>query len=561
MDYLAEYVLNESVKGKSRTICPSCTPHRRASHQQTLTLSLTVDNDSVLYYCHHCGLKGRTKDTPREIPRWKKPNKQSSEVSSVVFDINNLPVLQDHHVEFLESRGISLETAKKVHLFPRPFYARELKQDVDGIAFPYFKNDTPYSSKMRSIEGKYWSSSGNRTTFYGDWLINPDNPTLIFVEGEIDCLSMVEAGIENSVSVPDGAQSGTRCLPELHHLKNAKRIIIAVDNDDPGYKLREDLIRRIGKSKTWICEWPEGIKDANEYLVQFGAESLKEYVNAASPLPVDGLYEASDYLDRVISIFRGQGSKGYSSGLGALDDHYSIPMGFLTVVTGYPNHGKSELVDNIVLNLAEKYGMHTVLWSPENGPEIHVAKLIEKIAKRPFFNPRHPNALKESEIGQYIGWISEHFAFIADSDEAEATIESILDRAEAAIMRYGSRILVLDPYNQLVRPSSQEFETEWIRKLLIKLKKFAQNHDIHVILVAHPRKPPAGIKIAPPMGHDISSSAHWNNVTDFGITVFLSETWQTEVYIWKVRFKWHGKKGMVALEYDTDTGRFRKSDW
>ena len=38
---------------------------------------------------------------------------------------------------------------------------------------------------------------------------NPDNPTLVLTEGQIDSLSVAEAGIENAVSVPTGAKGFT----------------------------------------------------------------------------------------------------------------------------------------------------------------------------------------------------------------------------------------------------------------------------------------------------------------------------------------------------------------
>lgn len=86
--------------------------------------------------------------------------------------------------------------------------------------------------------------------------------------GEIDKLSLDEAGIQNAVSVPDGAPQRVKNKPlpppaadkafsylwqSQEYLPQTSRILLASDNDPPGHALAEELARRLGPH---IRPWP-----------------------------------------------------------------------------------------------------------------------------------------------------------------------------------------------------------------------------------------------------------------------------------------------------------------
>lgn len=56
-----------------------------------------------------------------------------------------------------------------------------------------------------------------------------------------------------------------------------------------GEALAEELARRIGKHKCYRVRWPDGIKDANQMLVERGIEQLRACINNAEEYPVEGL--------------------------------------------------------------------------------------------------------------------------------------------------------------------------------------------------------------------------------------------------------------------------------
>ncbi len=190
-------------------------------------------------------------------------------------------------------------------------------------------------------------------------------------------------------------------------------------------------------------------------------------------------------------------------------------------VTGYPGSGKSEFIDALVVNLAEREGFNVAIWSPEHDPaQDHLPKLTEKVAEAPFFDGLTMR-MGRGDLDNALDWLQERFSFIVLEDEPP-TIETILEKAKAAVLRHGVRLLVIDPYNELEhrRPEGQT-ETEYVSQVLSMVKRFARNYGVAVFFIAHPAKPqPAsGGEAKAPGLYSISGSAHWVNKPEWGVVV------------------------------------------
>jgi twinkle protein len=399
----------------------------------------------------------------------------------------------------------------------------------------------------------------------------------IIVEGELDKLALEEAGIRNAVSVPDGAPKDVKTSdpnPDdakfsyiancSDYLDRLDRIFLAVDNDGPGLALAEELARRLGKERCWRVRWPGSgdapCKDANETLLRHGAEVLRECIEAAESYPIVGLHSILDYVDEVITLYRDGRKRGLSTGWVALDEFITIRPGELSVVTGVPGSGKSEFIDALTVNLASAYGWRFALCSFENPPAQHIAKLAEKYSGLPFWDGL-TGRMSEVDLRRAIDWIADRFFLIRFDDEAP-TIEVILEKARAAVMRYGIRGLVIDPYNEIEhrRPANMN-ETEYVSQLLGKVKRFATNHALHVWFVAHPAKlqrESGGSRPIPTL-YDIAGSANWVNKADLGLVIHRDpekDSTRTDVLVRKVRFKSVGKIGSISLRWDRAIGRY-----
>ena len=228
-------------------------------------------------------------------------------------------------------------------------------------------------------------------------------------------------------------------------LEGVERFIIATDADGPGNLLAEELARRLGRERCYRVQWPTindaPRKDADEVLMNDGADVLSECIEAAEPWPILGLYRGSDFQDRLFDLYRHGHERAYSTGWLSLDPYVKIRPGELSVITGIPGHGKSEFVDATMVNLALEQGWRFAVCSFENSPEEHLAKLAEKYIRAPFGSGPTPR-MGEDELKQALDWIDDHFFFIRADDDAP-TSDWILEKARAAVLRHGIRGLVI----------------------------------------------------------------------------------------------------------------------
>jgi len=533
----------------SRIRCPFCSDDRKKSHLRTMGIS--VEENRVVYQCFHCGAAGAVR---KENLIYQA--KQSEKVLPPPVDVPS-EVKPEIVKEFLRSRGIDPELVKEFPLVGSNRYFAEIGKS-NAIGFVYGDTRQPQAIKWRSVTEKVFTQQGSARTFFGLAQLPKDTKYLVICEGEMDVLALATAGIA-AVSVPNGAPakiSDRKVDPKddgkfsyvwdaRELIESAERVIFFPDQDEPGMALVEELARRIGRAKCWVATLLG--KDANETLQKHGAQALKDAFSAAKPLPLEGVYTAEDFQTQIISLYADGVVQGASTGLDSLDQLYTVLPGQLSVVTGMPGSGKSELIDQICVNIAMQKGWRFAIASFENPPHMHIAKLAEKVIGKPFFGD---SRMSEDERDYALGFLNQHFVFLQSHDGAPATVQSIIDRTKQAVMRMGVRGLIIDPYNYLDM-GHNDSEHQAISKMLTDIVLFCKSHELHVWFVAHPAKqiPDSG----PPKGQHISGSAAWFAKADCGITVHRVGN-QTEVHIWKSRFKWVGKIGMTELKYDVPTG-------
>ena len=466
---------------------------------------------------------------------------------------NSYRPLTDKAIEWLKGRGISKDSAIHLGILSTDAWSRKMSSNAEGIAFPYKDG-----FKIRFLDVKDFSADGK---IGGMWrAIHPDyNGLPVICEGEMDAISFFEAGI-TAYSIPNGAinpgsDGGAKldCLQDISD-EIIDGAILALDNDEPGTATSEEIARRIGKAICNVAQWPLGIKDANQLLTTEGAVPLRKIAEEAKPYPIEGLYDVGHFSSQVKELYIKGLGKGLSTGYQNLDELYSIAGGQLTIVTGAPSSGKSELVDQIMVNVADQHEWRFAVCSFENPPKLHIAKLASKREGKPFFTGP-TKRMDEFEMSRAIDWVRDHFFFVHDDHGSTSDLNSILDRLRAAILRYGIRGAVIDPYNYISRPSSRDVsETQWISEMLTEVAAFARAYDVHVWFVAHPAKMQRGAdgKIPVPKGYDISGSAAWFAKADFGLTVHRPDPLysnDSEVHVWKCRFSWMGKQGITNLVY------------
>ena len=556
-EYVEQFHFNDS----TRIACPYCSHERKKTNSKDM--SLTRKNDgAVVFYCHHCSTQGSVQPKERKL----------SAVPNLSVTQNKL---ETSHYSWLQSRGISHKTADDLGLFASHKYFGKLNRSADAIGFPYFRNGSLVAVKYRSFPEKdFTQDSGGAHDFFGIDKVEKGKP-IIIVEGEIDALTLHEIGITNAVSVPSGAPikvADGKVLPSEDKrfayvwnardvLEAAPYVILATDQDTPGQALAEELARRIGKEKCRLAKFDK--KDLNEYLIDGNpvddpSRVIQEILDNATAYPISGLSSADTFSDRLNDLYTKGTGQGYSTGYSSIDQIYTVAPAQMTVVTGYPSSGKSNFVDQIMVNLARTADWKFAVCSFENQPEIHISRLMEIYTGKRFFEGLHRMSADEKDHA--FKWVQDHFLFIDTNGEEPSTLDSILERARAAVKRMGIRGMVIDPYNYIDLDKNNSTETDAISKMLTRVQAFCKSTEVHVWFVAHPAKiSRSGVEQPRPDGMAISGSMAWWAKTDCGLTVHRGEGKLVEIAVWKCRYRWVGTQGETALVYDKTSGTYKEN--
>ena len=547
--YLAELGGRDHV----RVVCKVCSEERKKTNDPCV--SVDRKGDWVVWNCHHCDDKGAA-----PLVDWKE---KKTTVMRPSFAIDLSVGLSDEAKEYLSIRGIGETIWNEARLFSCQRDFRGVTQPA--IGFPNLLDNKVVGVKYRSLTKDFSQEQGSEQVLWGLDLAKA--PQIVITEGEIDTLSARQAGVESVVSVPSGAPmrvnegkispTEDRKFSFLWAAKSLldrmERIVLAVDNDEPGMALREELARRIGKARCWMVEYPDGCKDLNDVLVRFGDEEVRRVIADAKPYPINGLFDAGSYLSDIEKKYHGGNGRGESVGFSNIDEIYTIVPGQLSVVTGFPSHGKSNFVDQICVNLARNKDWRFLMASFENPPADHIVKLVEIFTGKPFYPGPTPR-MTEQELKVANDWVKDHFLFL-DVANGGTDLESILQRAQAAVARIGIRGLVIDPYNY-ISLNRIGTETESINAMLTAVNAWAKQNDVHVWFVAHPAKMlREGSELPVPDGMSISGSMSWWAKADVGLTVHR-QTDDVLIRVWKCRWRWVGKLGRAFLNYDTVSGTY-----
>ena len=545
------YAEELGVRDHVRIQCKVCSSDRSKASEQCV--SVDRKGDWVVWNCHHCGDGGAA-----PLTDWK-PKK----VQKATFAVDVNAGIKDITKEYLSIRGISEEVWSAANIFSVEREFRTGKQDA--IAFPNIVDGKVVGVKYRGLNKEFSQESGSAQVLWGQSFAKP--PVLIITEGEMDALSCRQAGLNSAVSVPSGAPmrvSEGKIDPSEDRkfgfvweakamLESMEKVILAVDNDDAGQALQEELARRIGKAKCWTVKYPDGCKDLNDVLVRHGAPEVKNVIDNAEPFPINGLFGADNYFDSVDEKYLNGQGKGVSTGYDCLNELYTIVPGQLSIVTGWPSSGKSNFVDQVCVNLAKQKDWRFMMASFENPPEEHIIKLCEIFLSKPFYSGPTPRMTNE-ELNLAKAWVKDHFLFL-DVANGGTGLESILQRAQAAVGRIGIRGMVIDPYNYIDTERTGT-ETENINHMLTRVNAFAKSNDVHTWFVAHPAKMQReGADLPIPDGMAISGSMSWWAKADVGLTVHRQPD-DVMIKVWKARWRWVGKLGKASLHYDVPTGTY-----
>ena len=268
--FLSEYVQEITKKsgGKNQYICPFCNSGTGNNHSG----AFTVYPDTDTYYCFACQQSGdifslyaalnNTSDFKTVLNELSHkygivtPTETNSKdyTKFFAFAESNL-----YKTDYLTKRGISPQTQRNFRCGYTPNFKYEDNKTTPAVIIPTSNTSFFWRSTIENLKRKRGITR----------ILNADalkNNYCFVVEGEIDCLSVVECGFS---CIGLGSTSNIRKIFDYDTSKTV--LIIAMDNDGAGKKATDELEKLCITHRTAFITAPPDIwnncKDANEALV------------------------------------------------------------------------------------------------------------------------------------------------------------------------------------------------------------------------------------------------------------------------------------------------------
>jgi len=526
--------------GEYYMICPFCSHTRKPGHEKIKILAVNMKKKDMPWRCNRCGEAGYVY-TDEDIahkpvkpllsfPKWREPEQK--------------------HYEWLSKRKLNKDTADHFKITISNENVLQLKNsDSENkgkwintvcLNFPYYEDGLLINIKYRDPRKNFKLIAGASKIFYNIDSIK-NHKYCIIVEGEFDCMAYHQAGLTSVVSVPNGATISKKekeHYEETGQLKvfnplsleyldlnfdkfdHLETIYLATDDDATGVKLRMELARRLGKEKCKFIRFSdykddkdESINDPNQLLLVKGKEILADTINKAYEFPIDNVSTAKDHIEEILSDFDHGRERGKSTGFKSLDPHFSLFPGWLYMLNGYPNEGKTTFWLNIMAVSSVLYGDKWGVYSPENYPVKNIIDTLAEILLNNTANPEFENRIRKYDYKDVIlEHIQKHFFFVDNEDGY--TPKALAVVKEELIKKKGITGFFTDPWSSLDHAAMEKIrEDQYIAQCLNREIRLATKYSIINVISHHPPKPAEQKSgdLKPPHPYQLSGGAMWWN--------------------------------------------------
>ena len=421
------------------------------------------------------------------------------------------PLTGSWAMEYLtKKRGLSTNTLRKYGVRS---HSRNSSYNTDFYAFKFVSPDGDYVM-LKSVgidkcdKGRkdIWSTAAY-ATLWGWPTVDDTSDQITICEGEIDAMSLDDMGADMpALSIPSGCSNLGWIENDYEALERFETIYLCFDNDEAGEKAANEVAKRLGITRCKRLRVPKPHNDLNDLLLAGdGLGPLYENAESYDPKtlkPVDGMAaELSEEIGRY------QQENEHNPFLFP-ELKYRFRKGELTIVGGYPGHGKSQWLYQSC--------MHEMI---NNDRRACIAS-FEIPSKSMLFNMlwmHNGHMPKEDSIQSDITQFQDRLWFIEGVEGGTNSWESLHQDFLYAHRRYGVDLFVIDALMHIAAKddwSGQE-------RIAKDAAKFAIDNDVTVLLVCHADAKKAGSGQVPELedvlgGQGIGAAAHaavmiWRN--------------------------------------------------
>lgn len=411
--------------------------------------------------------------------------------------------IQQELLEIAEYQTVDLKD-RKLKKYALEYYGVKIGlSETDGTTphshyYPYFIGDELTGYKCRIIENKkMWAIGSIKGADFFGWqqAILAGGKKLFVTEGELDAVALFQimkdhnAGTQYAdlnpavVSLSNGAGGAAKqfakMLPEIR--KHFKEIILVFDNDEPGKKAAEDVIRICPEAT--VATLPA--KDANDCLIQGRSKAAYNacVFNATKPkntrlvLGLD-LHESAKEPPQYGVSWPWRHITEATRG---------IRLGETIYLGAGQKQGKSEVVNTLAAHFIRVHGWKVFLVKPEESNKKSYKLVAGKIAGKIFHDPNIPfdedayeragEVIKENlyllNLYQHVGW------------------ETLKADIRAAAME-GCKAIFIDPITNLTNGMEASVANTKLQEIAQELSAMALDLNVVIFIFCHLRNPDSG---------------------------------------------------------------------
>lgn len=552
-EYTSEFIVKTGWETRSMgdnlmvKACPYCNDER---------WKFGIAKDRPVWKCHHCEKTGNLKQLAEEIglatghivSPMDKPYSKPEGISDTVKALRDFPSV----IEYLKGKGFTGEIAQRFR------FGAESKYGQDWLVIPHYFKGELLNCKYRSTTGdkafRRWK--GGKSILFNGNAIN--DKELLITEGETDCVT-ISAAYGDAYPVVAATGGAKHFDPEwISLLAKTKKIYLCYDRDEPGQIGAKDVARRLGYDRCWNIILPEGFSDINDFYThepQDFKQRFDKIKSEAKRFEIQGIQAAGSLLQRVFATREIDKNSSPWKNLNRMID---IRPGHLVVLTADPKAGKTSMALEWFRHRVNIFREPVLFYCLDMKPDDLTMKTMQLQ-----FDASSETILKNRER-----YLEEGQVYFDDDGFTKWYMcgkwwdqtEDYFKLMRAAVRRYGFKWVCFDHFHMLIQ--SLNYTVQEQANLAKKFKRFAEETETTVLLIAQPRKRGGGIMTA----DDISGSGNLRAAADCIITLtrkrvqldeegYAEQSFEPESFVRVDMTRWSPGGGTI-LHFEGETQKF-----
>ena len=519
---------NFKVVSDKQVVLNKC-PHKECGKEDHCYMEIHGANDEQknrdgLYLCQRCGKSGNLYALKQYLGLVIPGVSSQKDWAGAEKKIDPLPDTEACHTALLADddaidylcniRGFSLNIVKQQKLGLTTHYFKTTG-DVRALVYPYLVNGNtvwahfrtlPDPKDLKKVPKDFAAPKGWDSTLYNGEVLKEGLKDVILVEGEPNCISAMDHGINNICGVPGANIKKAEWIETLDKLE-LEKIYVLYDKDKTGQTAAQTIASRIGIEKCYKIVLPDFEvtaedgeirkgKDLNEWFQVGGGskELLEELISSATLFDVDGVSSATDALDEFTEELDGKGA-GQKYVWPLISDLIQFDEGDCIDILAEEKIGKTKFGMNLIEYMVDTYGDDGIIICAEMTRAkmarswiSHKAHVQDNLPKTPEEAAQLTQLFKEAIPGVK-AMAANREGTLYFCYPRFTTMDEIYKLMIDVIRRYGVKWIMLDNLQLMCDlTKGTRNRTEWLSEISKRTAHIGKDNHVQVVRLLQPHR-------------------------------------------------------------------------